>query len=206
MKPTSFLVLAGACLFVSGCSQDITSLPGLSEGGRGAPCFHSGPPHLPLFFLHESHVAYAETIEVGRNVVHIGEDPLVDLIVLIGGPDASVDSCSVVYIHHDLVPGEQRYIVDGIWQCLNAKRHVLFQNRPKEQRYLRVPRFDDPLTLDFRLFGLDSFFADEIGVELSGGAVENEDGNTVCFLGERVVAIEDDPMVCHFRLLFPCEL
>jgi hypothetical protein len=168
--------------------------------------FHSGPPDLPLFTLHQEHVAYSETIEAGRNVVHLGENPQVDLVVLIGEPGAALDSCSVVYIHHDLVPGQDRYVVDGIWQCLNAKRYPGFHTLPPEQRYLRVPRIGGDLIFDFRLLNLDNFLANEVGVELTGGATVNGEGKVIGFLGERIVAIQDDPMVCHLRLLYPSEL
>jgi hypothetical protein len=210
MKTVSCLLLTMAVnmAILDGCSLD-TSMSAQSDhgaSGHGASCFHSGSPDLPLFTLHNVHVAYSETIEAGRNVANIGEDPQVDLVVLIGEPDAPVDDCSVVYIHHDRVPGEDTYVVDGIWQALNAKRQEPFQSLPKEQRFLRVPRVGESLTLDWRLLNLDSFFANRVGVELTGGSTIDGQGKIVGFLGERIVGIEDDPMVCYFRLLYPSEI
>jgi len=216
MKTITFALMSTVVSMVAliGCSSDMTMVPiGSEKELTGATCsFHSGPPDLPLFTLHDEHVAYSEEISAGRNVVHIGENTQVDLVVLIGEPDAPIDSCSVVYIHHDLVlgeqvPGQEKYIVDGIWQCLNGKRHVPFQSLPKEQRYLRVPTIGETFTVDFRLANLDNFLIEEVGVELTGGVIKNEQEQVIGgFLGERVVSIVGDPMVCHFRLLFPEEI
>ncbi len=103
-----------------------------------------------LFYCHDEEagplVPYRDEVFESRNIAHIGDEnsPL-EMVILLGEPDAPAEECTQIRIYEQQIPGRHRTIAEAVWIIMDGKMSSPFSNRPMEQRYTSITTGHDPV-------------------------------------------------------------
>jgi len=220
MKRNSWSALLATLtgLVVCGCTDTRDPLVRTSDSFSPAPVdaqyiLHPEEPWLGVFYEYGPTIEVTDSAFVDRNVTHIGNlDADIDMVLVIGDAAAPVTECTLIYIHNELVPDRNHTIADGIWRIMDQKTHPRFSERPMEQRYSTLGWREDAMGVVRPYAGLKaasvehSIFMQGLGIETQGCRIGNGTGPTWHTLGEKTIAVEDEPITTIIRYLYPEEI